>query len=185
MRGLSPKTTKRLLVQNFHLPLYKAAMKLGVCTSALKKACRRVGISRWPYRSLQRIETMIRKKASQAEFSDLDARTHIFKEIEQLERKKISFIERASQSAQSSTLSPATLLSVSVYETASSLSLLSSSLPMQRQVQIRPKPDFHNMVNKFTLQTPPSPPSVSTTRSPPPLPDWFHEDKKLYQCITK
>eukprot|EP00899_Mesostigma_viride_P011450 jgi/Mesvir1/20305/Mv19901-RA.1 len=35
---------------HFHLPIIAAAQSLGVCTTVLKRACRRFGIQRWPYR---------------------------------------------------------------------------------------------------------------------------------------
>jgi len=35
----------------FHLPLGEAAEKLGLCRTALKNACRKCGIGRWPFRA--------------------------------------------------------------------------------------------------------------------------------------
>ena len=35
----------------FHLPLEEAAEKLGLCRTALKNACRKCGIGRWPFRA--------------------------------------------------------------------------------------------------------------------------------------
>jgi hypothetical protein len=40
------------LSQLFTLPLHKAAMKLGISATAMKSACRKLGIKKWPYRSL-------------------------------------------------------------------------------------------------------------------------------------
>ncbi|GBG71457.1 hypothetical protein CBR_g8875 [Chara braunii] len=37
----------------FHLPIETAAKELGVCSSALKRRCRRLGIKRWPFRKLR------------------------------------------------------------------------------------------------------------------------------------
>ncbi|CAI7877256.1 unnamed protein product [Closterium sp. NIES-54] len=36
----------------FHLPIEEAARELGVCSSALKRRCRRLGIKRWPFRKV-------------------------------------------------------------------------------------------------------------------------------------
>ena len=36
----------------FHLPLYKAAAKLGISNTSLKTACRKVGLKKWPYRTM-------------------------------------------------------------------------------------------------------------------------------------
>ena len=40
------------LSQLFTLPLHKAAMNLGISATAMKSACRKLGIKKWPYRSL-------------------------------------------------------------------------------------------------------------------------------------
>jgi hypothetical protein len=37
----------------FHLPLHKAASKLGISSTTLKRACRKIGIFQWPYRRLE------------------------------------------------------------------------------------------------------------------------------------
>ncbi|CAI5976630.1 unnamed protein product [Closterium sp. NIES-65] len=37
----------------FHLPIEEAARELGVCSSALKRRCRRLGIKRWPFRKVR------------------------------------------------------------------------------------------------------------------------------------
>eukprot|EP00961_Rhodomonas_salina_P067671 908667-Rhodomonas_salina.2 len=33
----------------FHLPLQKAAESIGICVTSMKRVCRRLGISQWPY----------------------------------------------------------------------------------------------------------------------------------------
>mmetsp|Transcript_52490 Transcript_52490/g.162909 ORF Transcript_52490/g.162909 Transcript_52490/m.162909 type:complete len:278 (+) Transcript_52490:349-1182(+) len=50
-RGANPVLiTPELLEHYFDLPLHKAAKHLGVCATAIKKACRKLGIMRWPFR---------------------------------------------------------------------------------------------------------------------------------------
>jgi len=44
----------------FHLPIEEAAKNCGICTTLLKRMCRRKGITRWPYRKLKSIIRMIR-----------------------------------------------------------------------------------------------------------------------------
>eukprot|EP00761_Pharyngomonas_kirbyi_P011817 gb/GECH01011843.1/.p1 GENE.gb/GECH01011843.1/~~gb/GECH01011843.1/.p1 ORF type:complete len:320 (+),score=104.21 gb/GECH01011843.1/:1-960(+) len=48
----------------FSLPETKAAKKLGMSLSTLKKTCRRLGISRWPYRKLKSIQLHIKRNRS-------------------------------------------------------------------------------------------------------------------------
>lgn len=38
----------------YHLPLKEAAMTLGICPTAMKSACRRIGVHKWPFRSLSK-----------------------------------------------------------------------------------------------------------------------------------
>ncbi|EFC38340.1 predicted protein [Naegleria gruberi] len=44
---------KEQIQQYFHLPLEEAAIKLGCCSSVLKRTCRQLGIKRWPYRRMK------------------------------------------------------------------------------------------------------------------------------------
>lgn len=44
--------TGQSLREHFHLPLHTVAQKLGMCTTAFKKMCRRLGISKWPHRQV-------------------------------------------------------------------------------------------------------------------------------------
>ena len=45
-------SSKKFLSKYFHMPIVDAAKELGMCTTMLKKLCRRCGISRWPYRKV-------------------------------------------------------------------------------------------------------------------------------------
>ena len=44
--------TAESLQEHFMLPLNEAAKRLGVCETSLKGACRKIGISKWPYRKV-------------------------------------------------------------------------------------------------------------------------------------
>jgi len=44
---------EKTLQQFFTLPLHEAAVKLGISATAMKSACRKLGIKKWPYRSVQ------------------------------------------------------------------------------------------------------------------------------------
>merc|ERR1719183_3381279 len=45
------------LSQLFTLPLHKAAIQLGISATAMKSACRKLGIKKWPYRALSLAST--------------------------------------------------------------------------------------------------------------------------------
>jgi hypothetical protein len=44
--------TGQTLREHFHLPLHTVAQKFGMCTTAFKKMCRRLGIMKWPHRQV-------------------------------------------------------------------------------------------------------------------------------------
>ena len=52
--------TAEILEKHFDMPLHDAATKLGLCATAIKKACRRFGIPRWPFRERHRHTTRIK-----------------------------------------------------------------------------------------------------------------------------
>ena len=43
------RVSAEILSKLFHLPTREAALKLGICPTTFKKACRRLGIPHWPY----------------------------------------------------------------------------------------------------------------------------------------
>jgi hypothetical protein len=58
------------LAQYFHISINEAAEALGMCMSAIKKICRRHGISRWPHRKLASVNktvAMLQSKINTAE----------------------------------------------------------------------------------------------------------------------
>jgi len=58
------------LAQFFHISINEAADALGMCMSAIKKICRRHGISRWPHRKLASVNktvAMLQSKINTAE----------------------------------------------------------------------------------------------------------------------
>lgn len=44
--------TLEQLRQYFHLPIVQVSNELGICTTLLKKICRKHKIHRWPYRQV-------------------------------------------------------------------------------------------------------------------------------------
>ena len=45
----------------FHMPMNVATQKLQIGSTALKKICRKFGITRWPYRRIKAIEKLIQQ----------------------------------------------------------------------------------------------------------------------------
>jgi len=54
------ETTLRKL---FALPLHEAATTLGISATAMKSACRKLGIKKWPYRTVQSTKTAAARRA--------------------------------------------------------------------------------------------------------------------------
>lgn len=48
------------LSANFHVPINTAARNLGVCVTVLKQVCRELGVQRWPYRKVKKIDDMVK-----------------------------------------------------------------------------------------------------------------------------
>ena len=53
--------TASLLRQHFAMPLHDAARKLGICATAVKKVCRKMGIMQWPFQRLKPIQCRLAK----------------------------------------------------------------------------------------------------------------------------
>lgn len=49
------------LKSHFHQPLHRASKELGICDTFLKKICRHWGMTKWPYRDVRRVHTVVRK----------------------------------------------------------------------------------------------------------------------------
>mmetsp|Transcript_15659 Transcript_15659/g.24329 ORF Transcript_15659/g.24329 Transcript_15659/m.24329 type:complete len:247 (+) Transcript_15659:214-954(+) len=45
--------TLELLQQFYGMPLHVAAKQLGICQTAIKKVCRKLGIKKWPYKEMR------------------------------------------------------------------------------------------------------------------------------------
>jgi hypothetical protein len=56
--------TAELLQSYYNMPLVRAAKKLGICTTALKKVCRKLGIHKWPYKEMKPALSLCRQAES-------------------------------------------------------------------------------------------------------------------------
>lgn len=59
--GVSKWVTREVLQGYFDLPLGKASKELGVSTTIVKRLCRKLSITRWPYRQLASLDKRIAK----------------------------------------------------------------------------------------------------------------------------
>lgn len=57
-------TNMETLRQYFHLPINEASKILGICSTSLKKICRKNGLPRWPHRKVKSIDQRLSKSAS-------------------------------------------------------------------------------------------------------------------------
>mmetsp|Transcript_46074 Transcript_46074/g.144534 ORF Transcript_46074/g.144534 Transcript_46074/m.144534 type:complete len:738 (-) Transcript_46074:85-2298(-) len=83
-----------LLRSHFNLPLNDAARRLGVCATAIKKVCRKMGIKQWPHRKLKAVEK--RLALLQAEHKYVSEETLFAKyqaEIKELEEKRDKLLQ--------------------------------------------------------------------------------------------
>ena len=51
----------------FDLPLHVASKKMGICITAIKKVCRKLGIHKWPYRELKERKAAIKGRGGDAD----------------------------------------------------------------------------------------------------------------------
>ena len=51
--------TPEMLRKCFGMPLYEAARTLGICATAVKKCCRKMGIKEWPFQRIKPIRTRL------------------------------------------------------------------------------------------------------------------------------
>ena len=61
--------SEKELRDHFNMPLNEVARKFGMCTTALKKLCRKYGVMQWPHRKLRSLEKKIASlRAEQVSF---------------------------------------------------------------------------------------------------------------------
>lgn len=78
------------LREYFKLPLHVAAQRLKVGTSALKRACRRLGIKSWPYRKLRNINKTIESLQNAQKNTPEHAHAPLKRRIQQLRERYLA-----------------------------------------------------------------------------------------------
>ena len=81
-----PELTLQDVSRCFHMPVKQASEALGISVTVLKLQCRKLKISRWPYRKIQTINDLIEKTSSaiSAENHVGPKSKHLLKTVEQL-----------------------------------------------------------------------------------------------------
>mmetsp|Transcript_47924 Transcript_47924/g.74845 ORF Transcript_47924/g.74845 Transcript_47924/m.74845 type:complete len:435 (+) Transcript_47924:121-1425(+) len=77
-----------VLREHFHLPLHTVAQMFGMCTTAFKKMCRRLGIAKWPHRQLRGIDKKIAALKAELNYAPAADRQQYLSGLSQLEEEK-------------------------------------------------------------------------------------------------
>ncbi|GMF15536.1 unnamed protein product [Phytophthora lilii] len=86
-----------MLQPHFERPLQQAADSFGVCTTLLKKICRRNGISNWPYRKICGLRKSIASMAKQVNYFDGEQKRAYADQLEKLERELQSYLRTGNE----------------------------------------------------------------------------------------
>lgn len=79
---------------HFNKPIVDVAKEFGICTTFLKKICRRSGIKRWPHRQIRSLSRTIQMlQQEEASAATPQERAKVALQIAQLEAKKRAVIE--------------------------------------------------------------------------------------------
>jgi len=79
--------TPETLQHCFGMPLHEAARTLGICATAVKKCCRRMGIKQWPFQSIKPIRTRLARLRSAPMTSEIQL------EIEHLQAEEAALLQ--------------------------------------------------------------------------------------------
>ncbi|KAL4171918.1 hypothetical protein KRP22_007094 [Phytophthora ramorum] len=86
-----------MLQPHFERPLQQAADSFGVCTTLLKKICRRNGISNWPYRKICGLRKSIASMAKQVNYFDGDQKRAYADQLEKLEHELQAYLRTGNE----------------------------------------------------------------------------------------
>eukprot|EP00292_Cryptomonas_paramecium_P023276 CAMPEP_0113688702 /NCGR_PEP_ID=MMETSP0038_2-20120614/16690_1 /TAXON_ID=2898 /ORGANISM="Cryptomonas paramecium" /LENGTH=198 /DNA_ID=CAMNT_0000609561 /DNA_START=230 /DNA_END=823 /DNA_ORIENTATION=+ /assembly_acc=CAM_ASM_000170 len=84
----APILSEKELRDHFNMPLNEVAKKFGMCTTALKKLCRKYGVMQWPHRKLRSLEKKIASLRAEQRYSTTDGQTQLDEEIRKLETQR-------------------------------------------------------------------------------------------------
>ncbi|POM65305.1 RWP-RK domain containing hypothetical protein [Phytophthora palmivora] len=86
-----------MLQPHFERPLQHAADNFGVCTTLLKKICRRNGISNWPYRKICGLRKSIASMAKQVNYFDGEQKRAYADQLEKLEQELQAYLRTGNE----------------------------------------------------------------------------------------
>ena len=86
-----PVLSERELREHFNMPLNEVAKKYGMCTTALKKLCRKYGVMQWPHRKLRSLEKKIASLRAEQRYTT-DGQGQLDEEIRKLEAQREALI---------------------------------------------------------------------------------------------
>ncbi|KAL3662357.1 hypothetical protein V7S43_012684 [Phytophthora oleae] len=86
-----------MLQPHFERPLQHAADSFGVCTTLLKKICRRNGISNWPYRKICGLRKSIASMTKQVNYFDGEQKRAYADQLEKLEHELQAFLRTGNE----------------------------------------------------------------------------------------
>ncbi|GMF45905.1 unnamed protein product [Phytophthora fragariaefolia] len=86
-----------MLQPHFERPLQQAADSFGVCTTLLKKICRRNGIGNWPYRKICGLRKSIASMAKQVNYFDGEQKRAYAEQLEKLEQELQAYLRTGSE----------------------------------------------------------------------------------------
>jgi hypothetical protein len=94
LNSLSKELTIDELRAHFGKPIVEVAREFGICTTFLKKICRRCGIKRWPHRQIRSLTRTIEMlHQAEAKTTNVQEKIKFANQILQLEAKKQAVIE--------------------------------------------------------------------------------------------
>jgi len=82
-----PMLSEKELRDHFNMPLNEVAKKFGMCTTALKKLCRKYGVMQWPHRKLRSLEKKIASLKAEQRYTT-DGQGNLDEEIRKLEMQR-------------------------------------------------------------------------------------------------
>lgn len=94
MIALSHELTLEELRPHFDKPIVEVAREFGICTTFLKKMCRRCGIERWPHRQIRSLTRTIQMlEQVEAVATDPEEKARYTLQIEELKEKQRAVME--------------------------------------------------------------------------------------------